>query len=173
MQHAGEFSQFWLRYLRAHADPRTRALHYAGTLGALVCLGLAAARRDPRLLLAATAFRLWGRLDRPRADRGQPAGDIRSSRMVPFQRFPHARPVPDRQAAPASPARRLHATFRAAMSCCVRGRIRRVAASRGRRWSRIQIAGASFPSARESVNRSASRIEGNSRNIPLWWIVSI
>lgn len=55
MQHTGEFSQFWLRYLRAHADPRTRALHYAGTLGALVCLGLAAARRDPRLLLAATA----------------------------------------------------------------------------------------------------------------------
>jgi hypothetical protein len=55
MQHAEEYAEFWLHYLRAHGDPRTRALHYAGTLGALVCLGLAAARRDPRLLLAAAA----------------------------------------------------------------------------------------------------------------------
>jgi hypothetical protein len=53
VQHSGEYSAFWFRYLRAHADPRTRALHYAGTLGALGCLGLAAWRRDPRLLFVA------------------------------------------------------------------------------------------------------------------------
>jgi hypothetical protein len=55
VQQAAKYVDFWPRYLRAHADSRTRALHYAGTLGALVCLGFAAARRDPRLLLAAAA----------------------------------------------------------------------------------------------------------------------
>lgn len=33
---------FWHVYLRAHARPATRGLHYAGTLLALACLGLAA-----------------------------------------------------------------------------------------------------------------------------------
>ncbi len=27
-----EFEDFWPRYLRAHSDPRTRAMHVAGTL---------------------------------------------------------------------------------------------------------------------------------------------
>ena len=44
---------FWLRYLRAHADPRTRALHATGTTLATAVLGTAIARRDPRLLGAA------------------------------------------------------------------------------------------------------------------------
>jgi hypothetical protein len=41
---------FWLRYLRAHADPRTRLIHAAGTTLASVLLGLALARRSPRLV---------------------------------------------------------------------------------------------------------------------------
>ncbi len=36
------YDAFWLRYLRAHALPATRALHYAGSLLALVTLLLGA-----------------------------------------------------------------------------------------------------------------------------------
>ena len=49
------YAEFWSRYLRAHARPETRALHYAGSLLALSCLGVAAARRDWRFLAAAPA----------------------------------------------------------------------------------------------------------------------
>jgi hypothetical protein len=38
------YSDFWLHYLREHADPRTRMLHYAGT--ALTFLFLAIAIRS-------------------------------------------------------------------------------------------------------------------------------
>jgi hypothetical protein len=44
---------FWLRYLRAHADPRTRTMHAAGTLLATAVTGAAIARRDPKLFAAA------------------------------------------------------------------------------------------------------------------------
>ena len=47
------YAEFWPRYLGAHADPRTRALHYLGTLGALACIGLAAAVGEWRWLVAA------------------------------------------------------------------------------------------------------------------------
>lgn len=47
------YPEFWHRYLRAHARPQTRALHYAGSLLALACLAAALARRDWRFLPAA------------------------------------------------------------------------------------------------------------------------
>ncbi len=40
---------FWLRYLRAHADPRTRTLHFTGTAVATALMATALARRDRRL----------------------------------------------------------------------------------------------------------------------------
>jgi hypothetical protein len=44
---------FWLRYLRAHADPRTRTMHAAGTILATLVSTVALARRDPKLFGAA------------------------------------------------------------------------------------------------------------------------
>lgn len=44
---------FWLRYLRAHADPRTRQLHAAGTILATLVTAVAVARRSPKLFGAA------------------------------------------------------------------------------------------------------------------------
>ncbi|MBV8644440.1 MAG: DUF962 domain-containing protein [Candidatus Eremiobacteraeota bacterium] len=44
---------FWLRYLRAHADPRTRTIHAAGTILATLVGTTAIATRDPRLFAAA------------------------------------------------------------------------------------------------------------------------
>ena len=44
------FDEFYPSYLEAHADPRTRAIHTAGTLAAVSILGAAVARREPRLL---------------------------------------------------------------------------------------------------------------------------
>jgi hypothetical protein len=50
------YEAFWRRYLLAHADPRTRALHYCGTLGAVAMLAAAAGRADWRWLVAAPVF---------------------------------------------------------------------------------------------------------------------
>ena len=47
------YAEFWSRYLAAHRDPRTRALHYIGTLGAATCLAFAAIGPDWRWLVAA------------------------------------------------------------------------------------------------------------------------
>lgn len=47
------YEQFWRRYLRAHAKPSTRLLHYCGSLLALACLAVGVARLDWRWLLAA------------------------------------------------------------------------------------------------------------------------
>jgi hypothetical protein len=47
------YPEFWRVYLAAHADPRTRVLHYLGTVVGVAALGLAAATRDWRWLLVA------------------------------------------------------------------------------------------------------------------------
>jgi hypothetical protein len=47
------YAQFWRRYLLAHADPRTRALHYLGTASGAAALVVALALRDWRWLVAA------------------------------------------------------------------------------------------------------------------------
>ncbi len=47
------YGEFWPRYLAAHADRRTRALHYLGTGGAALLLVLAAVAGDWRPLVAA------------------------------------------------------------------------------------------------------------------------
>ena len=44
---------FWLRYLRAHADPQTRTLHAAGTILATFVGAVGIARRSPKLIGAA------------------------------------------------------------------------------------------------------------------------
>jgi hypothetical protein len=47
------YAEFWQRYLAAHADRRTRGLHYLGTVSAMALLVVAAFERDWRVLLAA------------------------------------------------------------------------------------------------------------------------
>ena len=45
------YDDFWLFYLREHAKPATRTLHYAGTVLALLALAAAAALANPWILL--------------------------------------------------------------------------------------------------------------------------
>jgi hypothetical protein len=47
------FQAFWARYLNAHANPATRALHVVGTLGATTLAIFAIALRDWHLGVAA------------------------------------------------------------------------------------------------------------------------
>jgi hypothetical protein len=47
------YDQFWLRYLRAHSRTSTRALHYTGSLFALISLLIAITALDWRFLIAA------------------------------------------------------------------------------------------------------------------------
>jgi hypothetical protein len=46
------FEEFWPRYLRAHADPRTRTLHVAGTLAGTALFLAGIATRKPWLAAA-------------------------------------------------------------------------------------------------------------------------
>ena len=50
---AMSYAEFWWRYLAAHRDPRTRGLHYLGTLFGLTALVAAAVTGDWRWLVAA------------------------------------------------------------------------------------------------------------------------
>ena len=47
------FAEFWPHYLRAHADPRTRAVHYCGTSLAVLLLVAFLAGGDWRYLAGA------------------------------------------------------------------------------------------------------------------------
>src|SRR5579883_1982977 len=47
------YAEFWRRYLGAHRNPRSRALHYSGTVLALTALLAAAITGDWRWLVAA------------------------------------------------------------------------------------------------------------------------
>jgi hypothetical protein len=51
------YQEFWLRYLRAHAKPETRAVHYLSTAGALALLAVAIIVGPWWLLIAAP---VWG-----------------------------------------------------------------------------------------------------------------
>jgi hypothetical protein len=44
------FEEFWPRYLRAHSDPRTRAMHASGVLAGSALVLAAAFARKPWLL---------------------------------------------------------------------------------------------------------------------------
>lgn len=47
------FDEFWPYYVREHAQPATRALHFVGTAGALACVAAFVATRKARWLAAA------------------------------------------------------------------------------------------------------------------------
>ncbi len=47
------FEEFWPHYVREHADPLNRKLHFIGTTGVLAIAAAAAVTRRPKLLLAA------------------------------------------------------------------------------------------------------------------------
>jgi len=47
------YAEFWRRYLKAHSDPRTRGLHYLGTVLGLAALIVAGVSRDWRWLIVA------------------------------------------------------------------------------------------------------------------------
>jgi len=48
-----KYGEFWPRYLEAHADRRSRALHYLSTSAALACIAGAAIAGDWRWVVAA------------------------------------------------------------------------------------------------------------------------
>lgn len=54
--HISTYRQFWPYYLREHAKPQTRLVHFLGTALALIALGAAAAQANGWLLLAALAL---------------------------------------------------------------------------------------------------------------------
>jgi len=49
---AMKYAEFWAHYLEAHRDPRTRALHFLGTLAAVALLVLSIVGAEWRWLVA-------------------------------------------------------------------------------------------------------------------------
>jgi hypothetical protein len=47
------FEDFWPRYVRAHAHPGNRMLHFAGTTAAIACFAAGVLTRRPKLALLA------------------------------------------------------------------------------------------------------------------------
>jgi hypothetical protein len=47
------YPEFWQVYLAAHTDPRSRCMHYSGTILAVMALGIAGLLQDWRWLIAA------------------------------------------------------------------------------------------------------------------------
>jgi hypothetical protein len=47
------YPEFWRVYLAAHADPRTRGMHYLGTILGVMAIVVAGFRQDWRWFLAA------------------------------------------------------------------------------------------------------------------------
>jgi hypothetical protein len=52
MTRPSTYGEFWGDYLRAHSDPRTRLIHYVGSILALAALALAVIELQPLWLLA-------------------------------------------------------------------------------------------------------------------------
>lgn len=46
------YEEFWPFYVREHSNKTNRRLHFVGSTGALVCLAMAIAKRDPKYILA-------------------------------------------------------------------------------------------------------------------------
>ena len=46
------YEEFWPFYVREHSNKTSRRLHFVGSTGALVCLAMAIAKRDPKYILA-------------------------------------------------------------------------------------------------------------------------
>jgi hypothetical protein len=51
-EHITDFETFWLFYLREHTDPKTRALHYFGTVVAVAGIAACVVLGKPWFLLA-------------------------------------------------------------------------------------------------------------------------
>ncbi len=54
--HFGSFEEFWPYYVHEHSKKSTRVLHFLGTAAALGTLGIAIAKRKPKLALLAPVF---------------------------------------------------------------------------------------------------------------------
>ena len=82
-------AEFYPFYLSEHRHPVSRALHYVGTWGSVLCLLALLATGNLWWLLGALfcgySFAWLGHF----FVRAQPAGDLPSSALQPRRRFPH------------------------------------------------------------------------------------
>src|SRR5258707_3867663 len=69
-----KYGEFWPRYLEAHADRRSRALHYLSASAALACIAAAAVAGGWRWLLAGPVGGLRAAWLGPVPGSSEPAG---------------------------------------------------------------------------------------------------